>query len=454
MSRPPIAIPTNDRVTACEVYESRLRYGCCEVLNWEAFSDGPFRDTLWAQHRLIASEVIRVHVFDRGTPDPLKEWPKFARYIQAVLNSGAVPMITFARSKAPFDSTHNRRWFANRCGEVAWNCLQHWGDDAVRKWYWCLWTKPNSQWDNPGMTFESYRGIYEEAAGKIVASFRDAACRDKPLIGGPSIDGFQPFWFDWIWRFVEEVDPGLIGFVSWQRYGDWRAPGEWRSAPNAAAFDSLVMSRTPEYRVMAGALQRMLRGRGVLNVCSELNAHAHYSAEVSARLNHGAFGAAYYAASLLQLIRGGADLELRWSGSDAAGTAFGLMDSAGRPNHVFFAKMLFVHFVRRGSTVCLSLSGQGGKWLDAASVENADGSAAVLLINKHRKRTVVSLEECGLRVSKDASVLKLDASAQARIVSTPIDQIVEFDGYGVAVATERVPATLVAHVTDAAGQLA
>src|SRR5262245_32411001 len=106
--------------TDVDVVESRLRYGACEVVNWHGFSQGAGREAIWAQHRLLGTEVIRIHAFERGIPDPIKEWPAFASYIQAVLNSGATPMVTFARAKPPFDSSHNRRWFANRCGEVVW----------------------------------------------------------------------------------------------------------------------------------------------------------------------------------------------------------------------------------------------------------------------------------------------------------------------------------------------
>src|SRR5262249_40570868 len=152
--------------------------------------------------------------------------------------------------------------------------LQEWGDQ-VRDWYWSVWTKPNSQWDNPGMTFEKYRAIYEDVA-QTIAHFLGRRLHGRNLrIGGPSVDGFQPFWVDWVWRFVDEIEPELIGFVCWHRYGEWRLPGEWRSAANPASFSSRVLSRTSECHNMARALRRMLGEREILNVCSELNAHAH-----------------------------------------------------------------------------------------------------------------------------------------------------------------------------------
>jgi len=438
-----------------EVVESRLRYGCCEVLNWYALSEGPLREAVWARHPQIASEVIRIHAFDRGTPDPVAEWPRFAGYIQAVLNSGAVPMITFTRFKAPVSNPHNRRWFANRCGDVVWNCIQRWGEDAVRDWYWSVWTKPNSPWDSPGMTFESYRAIYESVAEKIVRSFGRSLGDRKPLIGGPSVDGFQPFWFDWIWRFVDEIDNALIGFVSWHRYSEWRAQGKWRSATDAHAFGSLVMSRTSEYCTMARAVHRVLQGRNILNVCGELNAHAHYSPNVSGGFNQGSFGAAYYVSALLQLIKGGADLELRWSGSDARGGPFGVMDADGRPNCVFFAKMLFVHLVRRGAKICFARNPQTAqRKLETARVEDPEGNEAVIIVHKGSERTWISLEDLGLQVPRTGHLLSVDTSGQGRVTRGAIEEGIGFDGYGVAMATSCIPAALGINVGEAAGQLA
>ena len=445
-----IEMRPRDSEIEVSVVESRLRYGTCEVGNWYAFSHGAGREAIWAQHRLMGSEVIRIHAFDRGIPDPIKEWPTFAAYIQAVLNSGATPMVTFARSKPPFDNSYNRRWFANRCGELVWHCIERWGADSVRRWYWSVWTKPNSQWDNPGMTFESYRAIYEDVAGQVVRAFGKGLEGSRPLIGGPAIDGFQPFWFDWIWRFVEEIDPALIGFVSWHRYGEWRSGGEWRSATDARAFRSLVMSRTSEYCTMGRQVQRVIRGRKILNVCAELNAHAHYDETISGEFNLGAFGAAYYAASLLQLIRGGTDLELRSAGSDAPGTAFGVMDSSGRPHRVFFAKALFASAVPRGSTLRIASARRAGPSIDAASVERPDGTEALILVHKQHTKTTIDLRELGLGSPRTGFLLKLDASADDCLVTAPIDDRIALDGYGIAVAIPDIPAVLRPHVLDVA----
>src|SRR3989442_12453339 len=112
---------------------------------------------------------------------------------------------------------------------------------------------------------------------------------------------------DWVWRFVNEIDNSLIGFVSWHRYGDWRELGQWGSPHDETVFRRLLMARTTEYETRAKAVGRILRGRNILNVCGELNAHSHHEARVSQQFNETIFGATSYASALVHLLRVGAD---------------------------------------------------------------------------------------------------------------------------------------------------
>src|SRR5262249_43053015 len=150
---------------------------------------------------------------------------------------------------------------------------------------------------------EDYKEIYETVAG-LIRQKTDVAGGQRPRIGGPSIDGFQPFWFDWLWRFIEEVDDSLIGFVSWNRYGEWRDRGTWSAPADPEVFRKLLMSRTGEYWSRSAALRSALEGRGILNICSELNAYAHGERNVAAPFNQGMFGAVYYTSALIELMRG------------------------------------------------------------------------------------------------------------------------------------------------------
>ena len=79
----------------------RLRYGVNEVDSWQHFALGPERHRISARLREMGTQIIRVFLFDKGTPDPVRDWPQFEAYLQAVLDAGAVPLVTFAKFDRP-----------------------------------------------------------------------------------------------------------------------------------------------------------------------------------------------------------------------------------------------------------------------------------------------------------------------------------------------------------------
>src|SRR6266849_6767958 len=284
----------------------KLQYGLNEADSWWYFAHGPARERLWARIRELRPRIIRIFAFDKGTPDPVEHWATFASYIQAVLEVGATPMITFASFREPHDDARAVRRFATRCADIVWGCIEQWGGEAVRDWYWCVWNEPNSTWIGGGMSFECYRAIYEEVAHGV-RRWLDPYLADRPaLIGGPSVEGFDPFWLDWIWRFVNEIDPSLVGFVNWHRYADWRDHGEKGAPQDGGVHRALMLAQTSDYEARAQEVGRLLGSRRVLNVCGEWNAHSHYAPLVRARFNQTMLGAAFGSSALLHLIRGGA----------------------------------------------------------------------------------------------------------------------------------------------------
>src|SRR5439155_22511569 len=150
----------------------------------------------------------------------------------------------------------------------------------------------------------------------------------KPLIGGPAVEGFQPFWWDWPWRFVNEIDNALIGFVDWHCYGDWREHGEQGAPLDGDVHRALMLSVTAEYEARARAIGSLISGRGMLNICGELNTHSHYWTHVRERFNYSVFSAAFYTSALLRLMRGGADAEMFWVGTEESG-GYGMMNKHG-----------------------------------------------------------------------------------------------------------------------------
>src|SRR5262245_35992301 len=183
----------------------RLRYGLNETVNWRSFAAGAHREEIWARFRAVQTQVVRLLTFDQGAPDPVEEWEPFAACLEAVRSAGAVPMVTFAKFGPPYDDPAAVRGFAGRCAGVVARCLGQWGGPVVRDWYWGIWQHPNSEWVSAGLTFDHYRRIYEETARAILGHLGPFLEGCRPLIGGPAADGFQPFWADWLWRFVNEI---------------------------------------------------------------------------------------------------------------------------------------------------------------------------------------------------------------------------------------------------------
>ncbi len=426
-------IPLPREPAAGEV-RMRLRYGVTEAESWRHVALGPHRERICARLREIDTRIVGISVFDRRAPDPLGDWQTFVSYVQAVLNAGATPMITFGRFHRPFDDPRAVRWFANRCADVTWSCIEQWGGRVVCDWHWCVWNEPNNAWTSGTFSFDQYRRIYEEVAEGVLRWLAPHLGGRRPLIGGPAVNGFLPFWEDWIWRFVHEIDNSLIGFVNWHRYGDWRQTGEWVAPDHEAAHRALVMFQTPEYEATARAIGQVVDGRGILNVCGELNAHAHHEPRVSAAFNQTIFGAAFYASALLHLIRGGADAELFSTITDDAGR-YGMLDASGTPTPVFLAKRLCAQSLRYGDWIALPVDGPGTQGVQVAVARGENGRRSALLVHLSDEVATYEAAEWAEGLGDSLTLLKLDRGTGNRILTRPWDGRIAFEGYGVAVVT-------------------
>jgi hypothetical protein len=414
-----------------------LRYGVNEATGWRDFATGPNREQIRDRLGAIGTRLIRLYVFDRYTPDPVRDWPAFTQYVQAVLDAGATPMITLTRFRPPFDDTPTMRWFVQRCGELAWNCIEQWGGEVVRDWYWCIWNEPNSGWINPGFTFDQYRKIYLAVAHELVRWLGPYLEDQRPLIGGPAIDTFQPFWFDWLWRFVHEIDNALVGFALWHRFGDWRAPGEWGAPRDQAVYRRLLMERTGEYSEVAANVARLVGRRGILNICGRLNANANHQQQVSGPMNHGMVGAVYYAGALIQLMQAGADGELYWMGTDGQGP-YGLWDGQARETPAFRAKELVAQAARSNDEILVREPRSGRREFMLTEIRGAGGRRAILILHLCEERRTCELTKV-LGTGPDYAVVrKLDEATAGCITTMPFAGKIDFDGLGVAVAMTDV----------------
>src|SRR6266851_2455760 len=416
----------------------QMLYGVNQADQCADFAIGPARGQIQARLREVDTRMVRLFVFDKGAPDPVTEWPKFASYIQAVLDIGAVPMLTFAKLQRPLDDPRAIRWFTNQCGDVVWNCIEQWGGEVVRDWYWCVWNEPNNAWISGSVSFEQYRRIYEEVARITLRWLGPYLNGRKPLIGGPAIEGFQPFWWDWAWRFVNEIDNSLIGFLDWHRYADWRNYGENGAPSDPVAYEGLLMSQAPDYGDRARAIGRLLDGRDILNICGELNTHSHYTEPVRVHFNQGVFGAAFYTTAVLHLMRAGVFAEMFWTGNEDRG-GYGMLNKHGEPWPVFYAKKLCTQHIRRGDTVSFPALGPVSREVDVVVARGDDGQCSVLVVHLKGDSATYALSELTDGLNDYRTLLKIDASTGNRIMETSFEGRISFEGYGVAVVT--VPAS-------------
>ena len=422
----------------------RLHYGFNETDNWRHFALGPGRENIRQRLRALDTRVMRIFLYDKGAPDPVTEWPRFAAYVQAVLDVGARPMITFAKFMPPYEDTRNLRTFVARCADVAWGCREQWGE-AIRDWYWCIWNEPNNLEIGGGLSFAQYRRIYEEVAGAILHQLEPCLEGRKARIGGPAVDGFQPFWLDWICRLVSEVDNNLVGFASWHRYADWR-PAEAATErygvpppPVGDAYAALVLAQTPEYESRARAVGRLLAGRDILNFCAELNVLSHPDPRVSSTFNQGLTAAAYYASALVHLMRGGADLEMWWSATDDAGP-YGIMDKDGTPYPACLAKQLCVQYVRTGDWVRFPICPDQVPGVDAVVAHGENGRRSGLFVNMTEAPRVLTVADLTDELHDSRTVLRLDRASGNIVQRESFDGTLHLGGCGVAVVTNILAA--------------
>ncbi len=428
----------------------QLRYGFNEVDGWWHIGLGPHRESIRRHHRLMGTQVVRIFVFDKPVPDPVTEWDLFAAYVQAVLDMGALPMVTFAKYHPPHDEPRNLRTYVSRCADVVWGCLERWGGEVVRDWYWCVWNEPNNYQVGGALSFPQYRRIYEEVARTVHRLVAPHLGGQKLRIGGPALCGFQTYWLDWISRLVNEVDESLLGFVSWHHYGDWRpvVPSATLGfdlkgdpeAPPGAAYQALLMAQTPQYETRARAVARILAGRNILNVCGELNTVVHHDHRFVGGLNQNAFGAAYYASALIHLIRGGADLEMRWTAT-AHDDAYGLVTMQGEATAACLAKQLFAQHVRFGDWVSFPDLSPDNPDVDAVLVWGEDGRRSGVFVNTGPQPRALLPSDWVAGPKDCRQVLRLDTGTGGKVVRERFDGTVTLDGYGVAVLSNAAQAT-------------
>lgn len=430
----------------------KLQYGFNEIYGWWHLSQGEHREEIQRRLRLMQTKVMRIFVFDQPVPDPFRDWKAFENLLQAILDIGAKPMITFAKFPPPYDDKANIRNFVARASEVVWSCIEKWGGEEASRWYWCIWNEPNNLIVGGDLSFEQYLEIYRDLSAEILRQLSPFLGERKALIGGPAIDGtHRAYWMDWIARLLSEVDERQLGFVSWHRYGDWRpaVPSEtlglqmWGSpdSPSGQVFQSLLMAQTPGYEAYARGVSKLLAGHRALNVCGELNTMSHHEYYYTLGYNQDLLGAAYYVSALIHLIRGGADLEMRWTATSHS-DAYGLVYMDGKPSAAALAKQVFVQHVRTGDSISFPSSASFGANLDVIVSRGEENRISAVFVNSGKTSIEIVPEEFDSALSRCAHLFKLDSSTNECFSAGKAMTSFTLNGYGVGVITSAGTETI------------
>lgn len=441
---------------------NRLRYGFNEIDGWPNFAFGAGRREIWRRLRLMNTEVVRLFVFDKPVADPFANWRHFMAVVDGVLASGAKPMITFAKFTPPFDSPRQIDRYVARIREIVWRALETWGGAEVATWLWCVWNEPNNPDVGGDLRYPDYLRIYEAAADAIVELVAPHTGGGRVRIGGPSIDGTQrAYWLDWIVRLLSDVGDDRLAFVNWHMYADWRPAAPLDSVtvklvddpppPDGTVFEALTMAGTPQYEARARSVGRLIAGRDVLNVCGEHNAIAHHDIAFTADLNRNVFGAAYYTSTLINLMRGGADLEMRWTATSkywyGREDAYGLLSKDGAPTPAALAKQILAQHVRCGDQVRFptELAGTAHServGIDAVVAKSADGRCSAVLVNTVARARSVDIGALAPDIRPGCDMLRLDLGTAGAVRRARACGSIPIEGLGVVVLSDDASGTI------------
>jgi hypothetical protein len=195
-----------------------------------------------------------------------------------------------------------------------------------------------------------------------------------------------------------------------------------------------MIAQVGDYQARARTIGRILEGRGMLNICGELNTHSHYWDHVRARFNHSVFGATYYVAALLQLMRGGADVEMFWTGTEDVG-GYGMLRSDASPAPVFHAKRLCAQYVRLGDRISFPAWKAPRPPVDVVVARGDGGRRSALLVHLTEAPATYHIADLEPGLAELSVLLRIDEGTGNRVVRAESDGKVAFDGFGVAVLT-------------------
>ena len=293
-----------------------MNYGANEDDNWVDFVNSP---EIHDFHRDVNSEYIRVWVSSqsyRESTVPLQydgtyDFTNLDSFINAVLETDAIPFMVFAHAPSTYDEGHAQPppvtdvWFADYVETV----VKHYKDACqnnqlvkpcdVNDWYFEIWNEPSTSiwWeDNPPRFVTMFNTVYP----RIKAIAPDAK------VGGYSLAFFKTYKNERLKRFLQYAE---MDFISVHHFGN-AIDGDSNEKEKMMRVKELLYDSILDLRSF---IEKYKPNKAIKIVNSEYNSD--YRAEYMPHLDE-PFTATWYASALIWEIKTqDVSLELFYSGT-------------------------------------------------------------------------------------------------------------------------------------------
>ncbi|MHA2284044.1 MAG: GH39 family glycosyl hydrolase [Promethearchaeota archaeon] len=378
-----------------------IDYGANEDDNWIDFAND---DRTHEFHRQAGSKYIRVWISSpdwRESTIPLSggryNFTNLDNFINAVLNSDAIPFIVFAH--APQELSIGRKAsnenppvdlnaFAHYVGSVVTHLKESCKHSYFKKcdlndWYFEIWNEPWKElWWRDEIPL--YVKLYEKTYEKI----KEIAPDTK--VGGYSLAYYNQY--DSI-KLRKLLENSKLDFISIHHYGNTIKVNSNESEKMKNVKELFYDSILDLYAL----IHELAPGREIQIIVSEYNSdfRANYMPHLDEQ-----FTAAWYALSLIWQIKSQKiDLEIFYSGtSNRVNGGFGMWSKKQNNTYnlwpVYYMKRRFIQLNKKGSSIFNTHSNY--KFLDMLAVENEEG-IFLTIVNKIDKAytTNIKLHDCG-----------------------------------------------------------
>ena len=381
---------------------------------------GADRIRVWLGHRFLGTAVRSAEPSDF-------DWDALYRYVERVLESGAVPHVSFVAAPAwvpAFDGRPSSQHESEGFDDVGARAYGDYVAEAIARlnarfgapaldWPFVIWNEPNNH-QNAGVRYacgdgDAYARLFQATRRAVDARFGEG----RIALGGPSLDAIDTgatFGADGLracgdapdlgWRsYLDAVDTAVgFDFLTWHWYGMF--------ALDETTPQEVLLTRLAWFEDRVRQITQLAAGRP--HFVEEININGSLEADplVNAQVN-----AAFTASAMLRAIRQGAAGMLMYKGARAAdgaapggGPDFGLWsnESGGDVTPAFHALRLLRRFVGDGGRLLrLDL---GPPDIDALALESESGRLlAVVNLRDAPRDVVIEGVPAGPFVASDAA---------------------------------------------------